>query len=337
LRRQKWEVQKIGSCVSVLIFGAKYFFLVKYGCLVRFAGKLIIYPMTDIITQETIQNQNFTIRGKQVIMDRDLAIMYNVETKVLNQAVKRNLERFPIDDFIFQMTETELKNWKSQIVTSNKEIMGLRKLPLLFCEPGVIMLASVLRSTIAINVSIQITRAFVELRRFLRDNAEVFVRLENVERKQSLLQFDTDRKFEKVFNALQSNDLKPKQGIFYDGQVFDAYTFIADLIREAKTSIVLIDNYVDDTVLRMFAKREKQVSLTIYTKKDCVLLLDVAKYRAQYGPLHIKEFANSHDRFLILDGTDVYHIGASLKDLGKKWFGFSKMELSALSMLSKLK
>jgi hypothetical protein len=301
--------------------------------------------MTDMIsiTQETIQSQIYTIRGKQVMMDRDLAVLYGVETKVLNQAVKRNLERFP-EKYMFQLTENEQEslrsqsvilkddpNLKSQIVTSSWG--GSRKSPSVFTEFGIVMLSSALRSRTAINISIQITDAFVEMRRFLRDNAEVFVRLEHVERKQ----LKADENFDKIFNALESGDLKPKQGIFYDGQVFDAYVFVSDLIRSAKQSIVLIDNYIDDMVLSLFTKRNKGVSLTIYTKDiSKQLLLDKKKHDQQYDPVTIKPFKNAHDRFLIIDGTIVYHIGASLKDLGKKWFAFSKMDVSALDMLGKL-
>jgi hypothetical protein len=290
--------------------------------------------MTGIaaITQETIQSQIFTIRGKQVMMDRDLAVLYGVETKVLNQAVKRNLEKFPAR-YMFQLTGDEQEALRSQIVTLKKRGEHNKYLSTVFTEFGIVMLTSVLRSNRAIEVSIQITDAFVEMRRFLRDNADVFIRLENVERKQ----LKADENFDKIFNALQSNDLKPKQGIFYDGQIFDAYTFIADLVRDAQSSIVLIDNYVDDTVLRLFTKRNAGIPLTIYTQNiSAQLTLDLNKYNLQYGPAVIKSFKNAHDRFLILDGAVVYHIGASLKDLGKKWFAFSRMELSAAEILRKL-
>jgi len=288
--------------------------------------------MSDLlpITNETIQSQIFTIRGKQVMVDRDLAKLYTTTTKALNQAVKRNVSRFP-EKFCFQLDEVE----KNGLVTNCDRFKTLKHSSYqinAFSEQGIAMLSSVLRSEIAVKISIQIMDAFVEMRKFLKDNAEVFIRLENVERKQ----LRADEKFDKIFDALQSNDLKPKQGIFYDGQVFDAYTFVADLIREAKHSIVLIDNYVDDTVLKMFAKRNKNVALSIYTKKDCILSLDLAKYQTQYGVITVKEFKHAHDRFLILDSTTVYHIGASLKDLGKKWFAFSKMEIGALDILNKL-
>jgi hypothetical protein len=293
--------------------------------------------MTDIIavTPETIQSQIYTIRGKQVMMDRELAVLYGVETKQLKRQVKRNIDRFPFE-FMFELLSEEYDISRSQNGTL-KQGENVKYAPMVFTELGVVMLAAVLKSPKAIDVSIQIAHAFVQMRKFLKDNAEVFVRLDNVERKQSMLQYDSDKKFEQLFNALESGDLKPKQGIFYDGQVFDAYVFVSDLIRSAKQSIVLIDNYVDETVLSLFTKRTKGVSLTIYTHKiSSQLALDLQKHNAQYDPVVIKEFKQAHDRFLILDDAVVYHIGASLKDLGKKWFAFSKIEQSASEMLGKL-
>ncbi|WP_316812598.1 ORF6N domain-containing protein [Pedobacter heparinus] len=292
--------------------------------------------MADIIalTPETIKNQIYTIRGKQVMMDRDLAALYGVETRNLNKAVNRNITRFP-KEFMFQLTDEEFKNLMFQNGTSSWG--GTRKLPYVFAEHAVLMLSAVLKSETAVNVSVQIISAFIEMRKFLRDNAEVLTRLDNVERKHALLQYQTDSKFDQVFNALESGDLKPKQGIFYDGQVFDAYVFVADLVRSAKQSIALIDNYVDETVLNMFTKRPKGVSFTIYTKEvNKQLLLDKKKHDQQYEPVMIKQFKNAHDRFLIIDGVAVYHIGASLKDLGKKWFAFSKMEMHASELLKRL-
>ena len=230
-----------------------------------------------------------------------------------------------------------MENLRSQFVTSSLGYGGRRYAVRVFDEQGVAMLSAVLRSETAIKTSIRIMTAFVEMRKFLRDNAEVFVRLENVERDQLTLRSDTDQKFELIFNALESGELKPKQGIFYDGQVFDAYTFIADLIRSATQSIVLIDNYIDDTVLRLFVKRQKDVTFLIYTQKlSPQLMLDLQKHNAQYDPVVIKEFKQAHDRFLIIDGTIVYHIGASLKDLGKKWFAFSKIDFAASDILKRL-
>lgn len=303
--------------------------------------------MNKALGNEGVQAKIFTIRGKQVMMDRDLAELYGVETKVLNQTVKRNIERFP-DNFMYQLTKEEIEslrsqfvasktsaNLKSQIVTSSWG--GVRKLPSVFTEYGVLMLSAVIRSDVAVRTSIQVIDAFVEMRRFLNQNTELFARLDNVERKHDLLQYQTDSKFDQVFNALEGGNLKRKQGIFYDGQVFDAYVFISDLIRSAKQSIVLIDNYVDDTVLSLFTKRTKGISLIIYTKDiSKQLLLDKKKHDQQYESVALKQFRQAHDRFLIIDNNTVYHIGASLKDLGKKWFAFSKMEIDASEILNKL-
>ena len=283
-----------------------------------------------------IQRKIYTIRDVQVMLDRDLAAFYGVETKVLNQAVKRNIERFP-QEFMFQLTKEELKNWKSQIVTSKREKMGLRKLPYVFTEQGVAMLSGILKSKTAVKMSIQIINAFVAMRRFIINNAQIFQRIDTVEKRQLKYEMTTDEKFEKVFNALQKDKLDPKQGIFFDGQIFDAHKFVSDLIRKAEKSIVLIDNYIDDTVLDLFAKRKKNVTVTIYTANiSKSLMTDIKKFNAQYPTIEMKEFKNSHDRFMIIDDEDVYHFGASLKDLGKKWFAFSKFDKAAVKLLEKL-
>jgi hypothetical protein len=285
----------------------------------------------QIIQGTEVQNRIFTIRGSQVMVDRDLAEMFVVETKVLNQAIKRNIDRFP-EAFRFQLTENE----KTELVTNCDRFESMKHsstLPYVFTEHGIAMLSAVLRSAVAVEVSIHIMNAFVEMRKFISTNAGMFQRLENVEQKQ----LATDEKFEQLFKALEDKSLKPKQGIFYDGQVFDAYIFVADLIKTAKTSIVLIDNYVDESVLQLFSKRNKKATATIYTKNiSKALKQDVEKHNAQYPLITIKAFDKAHDRFLIIDQNTVYHFGASLKDLGKKWFAFSKMDISALEMLTKL-
>ena len=295
----------------------------------------------NIIPISNIQNLIFTIRGVQVMIDRDLADMYKVETKVLNQAVKRNLNRFP-ELFRFQLNDTEkkelvancdrFKNLRSQSVTSRTH-GGRRYLPYAFTEQGVAMLSSVLRSETAVKVSIQIIQAFVEMKKFISVNAGVFQRLEKVEQKQ----IETDQKFEQIFKALEDKNIKPKQGIFYDGQVFDAYLFIADLIKSAKNSILLIDNYIDESVLQLFTKRKKNVEVNIYTKNfSKILKQDLEKHNSQYPVISIKKFTKAHDRFLVIDETTVYHFGASLKDLGKKWFAFSRMDLKTVEMITNL-
>jgi hypothetical protein len=285
-----------------------------------------------IIKIDDIQSRIVTFRRIQVMIDRDLAELYNVETKVLNQAVKRNIERFP-DFFRFQLTEKE----KNELVTNCDRFNNLKhssSLPYAFTEQGVAMLSAVLKSETAVKMSVQIMSAFVAMRHFLLENAQIFKRMDSIE----LKQFETDKKLDNVLNALGSNELQPKQGIFYDGQIFDAYKFVCDLIRKANKSIVLIDNFIDETVLDILTKRKKNVSATIYTKNlTSHLKLDLKKHNEQYSPIEIKEFEKSHDRFLIIDEKKVYHIGASLKDLGKKWFAFSKMEIDAQDILTKLK
>lgn len=287
--------------------------------------------MNDIQTRK-IQDKIFNIRGMQVMLDRDLADFYGVETRVINQAVKRNIDRFPVE-FMFRLTKEEVEYWKSQIVISNKEIMGLRKAPFVFTEAGVAMLSAVLRSETAVKMSVVIIKAFVEMRKFIIRNADIFSRLTKLEHKQLL----TDGKVDKLLNALQSNELKPKQGIFFNGQIFDAYKLISDIIRTADKSIILIDNYTDDTVLTLFTKRKKGVKTTIYCKSvSGVLRQDIAKYNSQYETIEVKELQTAHDRFLILDEKIIYHFGASLKDLGKKWFAFSKLDFDAKDIIDKL-
>ena len=288
--------------------------------------------MSDfIITRQEIENRIYTIRGQQVMLDSDLARIYQVETKVFNQTVKRNTDRFP-ESFCFQLTQDEYDaiNLRSQFVTSSLNYGGRRYLPYVFSEQGIAMLSAVLRSNIAIKVSIEIMNAFVEMRKILVNNAALFHRLDKIE----LKQIDADQKFEEIFKALESGKLHSEKGVFYDGQIFDAYAFVSDIIRSAQSSIILIDNYVDDTVLTLLGKRNINVTATIYTKSiSNQLRLDVQRYNSQYPPVEVEIFSNAHDRFLIIDNTELYHIGASLKDLGKKWFAFSRMDIEIGRML----
>ena len=289
----------------------------------------IVASCNDFVPVADIEKMILTIRGVQVMIDRDLAMLYGVETKVLNQAVKRNIERFPTD-FMFQLTQDEAACSRSQFVTlNNSRGHNIKYLPYVFTENGIAMLSGVLRSPTAVEVNIRIMRAFTAMRRFMMTNAMVFQRLESLEHHQLL----TDQRLDEVFKRIDA-DLQPSQGIFYDGQVFDAYSFVSDLVRSAKESIVMFDNYVDYTVLTMLDKRRENVSATIFTKAvSSKLKLDLAKHNAQYRPIEIKSFDKVHDRFLCIDST-VYHIGASLKDLGKKWFAFSKMEMKAEELSS---
>ncbi|OHD84671.1 MAG: DNA-binding protein [Sulfuricurvum sp. RIFCSPHIGHO2_12_FULL_44_8] len=286
----------------------------------------------SIIDEHNIQNKIYTLRGLQVMLDRDLAELYGVETKVFNQAIKRNSERFP-SDFMFQLTKDELENWRSQFVTSNKEKMGLRRAPYAFTEQGVSMISAILKSPTAVDMSVKIIRTFVTMRKFISHNGVLFQKIDTIEQK--ILKHDA--KFNQLFSAIESKDLRPDYGIFYEDQIFDAYVFVSDLIKSAKRSIVLIDNYVDESVLVLLTKRADGCKATIYTKMiTSQLSLDLKKHNAQYPPIQIKEFSASHDRFVILDDEEIYHIGASLKDLGKKWFAFSKFEKGSIEMLGKL-
>ena len=275
------------------------------------------------------------IRGQQVMLDRDLAELYGVETRRLNEQVKRNIERFP-EDFMFQLTKEEFENWKSQFATSNSIVMGARKRPYAFTEQGVAMLSGVLKSSTAVEANIRIMRAFVSMRHFMVNNVAFFQRLETIEFNQlesnkvqaKILahQEVQDHRIDEIFRRLDEGMYKPKQGIFFDNQIYDAYSFVSELIKSAKQRIILIDNYVDETVLTLLDKREDTVSAIIYTQQiSRQLRLDVDRHNSQYPPIEISVFRRSHDRFLCIDDT-VYHVGASIKDLGKKWFAFSKME-----------
>jgi hypothetical protein len=285
---------------------------------------------------QTIQDKIYTIRGVQVMLDRDLALLYQVETRALKQAVKRNIEKFP-KDFMFELTNDEIDSMVSQFVIPSKKYFGGAK-PFAFTEHGVSMLASVLKSDIATTISIQIIRTFVTMRKFIQSNANIFQRLDHLETKQVQYKLASDEKFEKIFQAIESKEIKPKQGIFYDGQIFDAYLFVSEIIKSAKRSIILLDNYIDETTLTHLSdKSNDAVEIVILTKTITkALKLDLQKHNAQYHNITIKEFADSHDRFLIVDEQEIYHIGASLKDLGKKWFAFSKLDINSLAFMDKL-
>jgi hypothetical protein len=306
---------------------------------------------TNIISNQ-IESQIFTIRGMQVMTDYDLAKLYNVETKVLNQAVKRNITRFP-ENFRFQLTQSEWEYLRSQLVTAtqNNDVWSQqreqarlayqvlfakrRTFPFVFTEQGVAMLSGVLNSQTAISASIQIMNAFVKMRHIILDNSLISHRLDIIETKQS----QTDQKFEKVFRALDTKDQIPTQGIFFEGQVFDAYELFSKIIRKAKSHIILIDNYIDETTLIHLAKKNPKVKALILTHPiSKELELDIQKVNQQYGNFKIKKFNKSHDRFLIIDQKEIYHLGASLKDLGKKLFAFSLLDTSSVQdLLSRVK
>ena len=286
---------------------------------------------------EPVNDLILTLRSQPVLVDADLAALYGVTTKALNQAVQRNIERFP-KDFKFQLNQEE----KDELVTNCDRFKRLKHsstLPQAFTEQGVAMLSAVLRSETAIKTSISIMNAFVAMRQFIQTNNTLMQRMSSLELQQMALAKDTQTQFEKVFSELaEKNNVEPTQGVFFDGQIFDAYRFVSDLLRQATHSVVLIDNYVDDRVLDQLNKRNAGTTATILCKKiSRSLQNDLDRHNAQYPPIRVIEFSLSHDRFLILDESQVYHLGASLKDLGNKGFAFSRLDASALKVMDRIK
>ncbi len=272
-----------------------------------------------------IESKILAIRGQHVMIDRDLAELYGVETKVLNQAVKRNIERFP-ERFMFQLNEKEFEFLRSQTVTSKTETRGGRQyLPYAFTEQGVAMLSAVLKSDTAVLTSIMIIDAFVAFRRFLQNNSKIFTEIDYLKKHA----IESDRKIDELFDKMDRYKIEDRHGIFFQGQIFDAYAKFESFIAEAEKEIVLIDNYVDLTVLERFTKKKNGVKVTIFTyPKTKITSLDIQKFNEQYPTLVLKHTEKIHDRFLIIDNKILYHIGASLKDLGKKCFGFEIMDSS---------
>ncbi len=295
------------------------------------------------ISKEEIKKLIYTIRGKQVMIDNDVAILYHYTTKNINKAVKRNIERFP-EEFCFQITENEFQTLRFQIGTSkqnesqnlrfqietskqsseiNNNLRGGRRyLPYVFTEQGIAMLAGVLKNDIAVKVSLNIINSFIEMRKFIASNGQVFERLTNMEYK--LLEHD--KKFDIVFDQLQQEE-NIKQKIFFEGQIYDAYSLIIDIIKKANRKITIIDNYIDDSILKMLAKKNKNVEVTILTSiKSNIQNIDIQKFNKEYPTLKVAKTDKFHDRFVLLDNTQMYHLGASIKDLGKKCFAISKVE-----------
>ena len=275
--------------------------------------------MTGNLIKQDLKEKIYFIRGKKVIIDNDLAKLYEIPTKRLNESVKRNKKRFP-KDFMFQLTENE-KEELVAICDRFKILKHSSSLPFVFTEQGVAMLSGVLNSNKAIKVNIEIMRVFISMRKFIKKNSDLFSKVDSLEKKQ----IETEKNIKKIFDIIEDKNHLKKQGIFFDGQVFDAYKFTNDLLKKAKKSIILIDNYIDESVLILFSEL-KNVKITIYTENFTEKLkLDLNKYNQQYPKIEINTLKKCHDRFLIIDNKEIYFIGASIKDLGKKWFAFSKM------------
>ncbi len=275
------------------------------------------------LTIEDIKNLIYTIRDKQVMLDSDVANIYHCETKYVNRVVKRNIERFP-EEFCFQLNENEFESLRCQFVTLNENGRGQHRkyLPYVFTEQGIAMLSALLKSDIAVSVSVNIMKAFIEMRKFLLINGQVFERLTSVEHK--LLEHD--KKIDEVFNQLQLEE-NIKQRIFFDGQIYDAYSIIIDIIKKANNKILIIDNYIDDSILKMLAKKKNNVEVVILTSdKSNIENLDVKKFNKEYPVLKVAKTNKFHDRFIIIDNKEMYHLGASIKDLGKKCFAINRIE-----------
>ena len=291
--------------------------------------------MESEITPKGIESRILTIRNQQVMIDRDIAELYGVETRRLNEQVKRNSERFP-EEFCFQLTkeETESISSKSQIATlnvsGNLRGSNIKKMPFAFTEQGVAMLSTVLKSETAVSMSIQIMKAFVALRKFMLINAQVFQRLENIEKHQ----ISTDSKINELFDKMDKYKIDDTQGIFFQGQIFDAYAKFESFISQAQKEIILIDNFVDLSILERFSKKKPNVKITIWTApKTPLTSQDIQQFNTQYPTLTVNHTTKMHDRFLIIDNKILYHIGASLKDLGKKCFAFEILDKSLIPHL----
>lgn len=283
-------------------------------------------------TSASIKDMVYMVRNKQVMFDFDLAQVYGYEVRVLNQQVKRNIARFP-DDFMFELTNEEVQLMKSQIVTSQSgtffsgQTGGRRKPPKAFTEQGVYMLGAVLRGSIAERQTVFIMRAFREMKQFVANNADMLDKIRSVELRQLSFEQKTDEKIEQIVRTL-TDRAESTQKIFFAGQVFDAYSILSKVIGQAKSTILLVDGYVNLGTLDLLSRKRPDVSVRIYTtNQGCRLTQkEIALFNQQYPPLQVAYTTDFHDRFLILDGTTAYHIGASLKDAGKKCFAISLFE-----------
>ena len=285
---------------------------------------------SDLSSAE-LEHRIFSVRGTQVMLDSDLAVIYGVTTKRINEQVKRNIDRFP-EDFMFQLNPDEWENLRFQLNQPNQrsqnatfksgQKIARKYRPFVFTEHGIAGLSGVLKSDSASRIHVAIMRAFVAMRKMSLHHQHFHVRLDEVERKQML----QEQKLNQILTAMEKNELKPTQGIFFDGQVFDAWEFASRIIRSAKEEIILLDHYPDESTLLHLAKKQEAVKVLLYSRADGKQFqLDLEKARQQYGGFELRHFTKSHDRFLIIDRKEIWHLGASLKDLGKRWFAFSRL------------
>ena len=292
----------------------------------------------SILEENSIRSKIHVIRGQQVMLDFDLAQIYGYETRRFNEQVKNNSERFD-EDFRFQLTKEEFESLNLMSKISTSSWGGTRKLPYAFTEQGIYMLMTVLKGDLAVTQSKMLIRTFKEMKHFIQNNSHIFAELDNI--KNHLLQSDlhhkeTDKKIKELFSLMDKYNIKETQGIFFQGQIFDAYAKFESFLSAAKKEIILIDNYVDLSILQRLAKKKKGVNVTIYTDpKTKLTAQDIQTFNAQYPTLIVNHTTKSHDRFLIIDNSTIYHIGASLKDLGKKCFGFTVFDPGFIPMILK--
>ena len=288
----------------------------------------------SILEENSISSKIHIIRGQQVMLDFDLAEIYGYSTKAFNQQVKNNIERFD-DDFRFQLNKKEIEILRSKILTSSWG--GSRYKPYAFTEQGIYMLMTVLKGDLAVTQSKMLIRTFKEMKHFIQNNSHIFIELDNI--KKHLLESDihhkeTDKKIKELFSMMDKYNIKETQGIFFQGQIFDAYAKFESFLSAAKKEIILIDNYVDLSILQRLTKKKTGVNVTIYTDyKTKLTNQDIQTFNKQYPTLSLNYTKKTHDRFLIIDNTTLYHIGASLKDLGKKCFGFSVLDSNYIPMI----
>ena len=289
----------------------------------------------SILEENSIRSKIHVIRGQQVMLDFDLAQIYGYETKNFNRQVKNNIERFD-SDFMFQLSDSEFEEiLRCKNFTSSWG--GTRYNPYAFTEQGIYMLMTVLKGDLAVTQSKMLIRTFKEMKHFIQNNSHIFAELDNI--KNHLLESDlhhkeTDKKIKELFSLMDKYNIKETQGIFFQGQIFDAYAKFESFLSAAKKEIILIDNYVDLSILQRLAKKKKGVSVTIYTDpKTKLTAQDIHTFNIQYPTLTVHHTTKTHDRFLIIDNSTIYHIGASLKDLGKKCFGFSILDSSFIPMI----
>lgn len=285
-----------------------------------------------ILDENDLKNKIYTIRGVQVMLDSDLAEIYGYETKRFNEQVKNNIERFD-EDFRFQLSQDEVDVLRSKFSTTNISTMS-RSLPYAFTEQGIYMLMTVLKGELAVKQSKTLIRLFKQMKDFVLTNSQLFAEIDSI--KKHLIESDlhhkeNDKRIDELFTLMDKYKIEERQGIFFQGQIFDAYAKFESFIQSAKKEIVLIDGYVDLTVLERLAKKKKGVNVLLYTdSKTKITNLDVQKFNAQYPTLTLNFTSKMHDRFLIIDNSVLYHIGASLKDLAKKCFAFEILDSSLI-------